>query len=223
MFCIIPARGNSKRIPKKNICELNGKPLLSYTIEAAKKFELFGDNIHVSSENDEILEVASKCGASPYWRDPKLSDDKTRYFDVVKDFLIAHDVKEEPFCVLLPTSPLRNEQDISSAYNIFYQNQDKADGVMSVSELNHLPFHSLVVQDKLIKPLDAHGQTLRRQDIRTYYRHDGSLIIAKTERFLECNDWWELNLVPYHTPKSRALDIDTPEDLELAEMILSKV
>ena len=219
MIAIIPCKGISKRIPKKNLRLLNGKPLVQYTIDVAKEFELFSDII-LSSESDEALTIASNSGISPFFRSETLSGDRTRYWEVCEEVLLSHNITDEPFAVLLPTSPFRTIEDLRKCYNLYFNNE--TDCVMSVSEVDHLPHHMLIVQNNELIPLNPDGINKRRQDVKPYYRHDGLVIVCNTSAFLKNREFYGLTTIPYSSPKERSLDIDNMLQWKVAETILNE-
>lgn len=124
-LAFIPARGGSKRIPRKNIIEFFGKPMLAYPIEAAKRSEMF-DVVHVSTDDDEIADVARRCGADVSFRRPaELSDDHTPLMPVMKWTLEEFARRGRSFedvCTLYPCAPLVDSLDIVGAYKVFRSN-----------------------------------------------------------------------------------------------------
>src|SRR5690606_36174846 len=141
ILVVIPARGGSKRLPRKNVLPLAGKPLICWTIEAAIDAKL-NARILVSSDDDEILTIATQYqvdGVIAYKRPEKLASDTASTIDVVKDaclFMLANGFQPETIILLQPTSPLRNSDDIQGAINLYYQNNIK-DTVVSVCEVEH--------------------------------------------------------------------------------------
>ncbi|MFC2091187.1 cytidylyltransferase domain-containing protein [Elusimicrobiota bacterium] len=221
--CIIPARGGSKRLEKKNIAKICGKPLLGYAIEAALGSGIF-DLVCVSSDDDEILEVAGHYGADlAIKRSDELSDDKAQVKDVciylLKDFLRqGRDYKE--FGLVLANNPLRRPDDIRAAYDIF--KKEDANCVMSLAAYSHPPQTAVYVENEYIKPFYGIQYMKQAQLLKTLYHHDGLIIIAKTEVFLKEGELYCSGVVPYFTQPERVLDIDTQTDLEWAEFLMQR-
>jgi len=118
VIAIIPARGGSKRVKKKNLYPLLGKPLIAYAIDVAKFSGIFNE-IYVNSEDEEILNIAQKYGAAPYKRPLELATDKTFLIEVIKVMINKLQLHSCTIGILLPTAPLRTKEDILNAYKIF--------------------------------------------------------------------------------------------------------
>ncbi|KKR58818.1 MAG: N-acylneuraminate cytidylyltransferase [Candidatus Curtissbacteria bacterium GW2011_GWA1_40_47] len=220
-LCIIPARGGSKRFPKKNMALLNGKPLVDYAIEVALASKIFS-RVCVSSEDQEILDIAKSYNpdfAMP--RPQRLARDKSRIPQVCKyvlDELLKLGEKYEEFAILLPTSPLRTTTDIVKSFKIFKGNG--ANCVMSVTPFSHPPQRALSVENGLVKPYFGNQFMKQAQELAQLYRHDGTVIFIKTEVFLANNDYYVENTLPYYVPLERAVDVDNLLDLKFAEFLM---
>ena len=222
-LCIIPARGGSKRLPRKNIALLAGKPLLVYAIEAALESGVF-DQVCVSSEDDEILEVARAHGAqlAPK-RPPELATDTTQVRHVcayLLEYFAAQGRVFTEFGVVLTTNPFRTAQDIKAAYEIF--KHENANYVMSLVPYSHPPQRAVWVPHRYVEPYFGLQYMKQAQLLDTLYRHDGSIIFAKSEAFLREREFYGTKVVPYFIPVERSVDIDNPLDLAWAEFLLSR-
>ena len=220
--CIIPARGGSKRFPRKNVAILAGKPLLAYAVEAAVESEVF-DMVCVSSEDREILDVARKYGATAIEREEELATDQAQVRHVCASLLesfIANGRHYESFAVLLVTNPLRNAQDIRDAYNIF--KLDRGNYVMSMVPFSHPPQRALCEKDGYLEPYFGLKYMKQTQLLDPLYRHDGSVIFGKTGVFLREREFYGSKVVPFYIPIDRSVDIDSPNDLLLAEFLLAR-
>ena len=223
-LAIIPARGGSKRLPNKNILNLNGKPLIAWTIEAALKSRYI-DKIVVSSDSDKILKVARSyknilCLKRPY----HLATDTAKTTDVVKHALENVKEKYDYIILLQPTSPLRTEKHIDEA--IEFLDRKNADAVVSVCEMEHSPLWSNTLPEDLsMKNFlreDIKGK--RSQDLPKYYRLNGAIYICKTDRFLEENTFFiKDNIYAYVMDKMSSVDIDDEFDFGLAESIIKSL
>ncbi len=221
-LCIIPARGGSKRFPRKNVTPLAGKPLLAYTVETALESDIF-DQVCVSSEDDEILEVARTYGATlALKRPPELATDTAQVRHVcaylLEDFATRGQIYAE-FAVLLVTSPFRTVQDIKAAYDIF--KREDANYVMSLTPYSHPPQRAVWNPKGYIEPYFGLQHMKQTQLLDTLYRHDGAIILAKSETFLKEREFYGTKVVPYFIPVERSIDIDSPLDLAWAEFLLS--
>jgi len=225
-LCIIPARGGSKRLKRKNIKLLAGKPLLLYSIDSAIKSEIF-NKICVSSEDDEILEIARKYKKNDkvlaLKRPVELSADYIQVKSVCKyilEYFLNKGMKYITFGLLIPTSPLRNEEDIKEAYKIFKERN--AECVMSVVPFYHPPQRAVWIKNKYIEPYFGLKYMKQTQKLDKLYRHDGSVIFCKSDLFLKKEGFYINKILPYFTPEERAVDIDSDLDLKWAEFLLSK-
>jgi CMP-N,N'-diacetyllegionaminic acid synthase len=221
---IVPARGGSKSIPRKNVQPFLGKPLVAWTIEAALQSRCLVRTI-VSTDDPEIAHVAQEWGAEvPFVRPPELAQDDTPGVVPILHALEWLEANEhyEPDMVmcLQPTSPLRTAQDIRAAIQLHLAK--KADGVVSVTPVEHHPYW--------MKRLDAEGRmrdfvtsnppVWRRQDLPPAYCLNGAIYLAGRDVLLTRNSWYTENTFAYIMPPERSLDIDTPWQWHLAEAIL---
>lgn len=220
-IAIIPARGGSKRLVRKNIVLLAGKPLLSYAIESALKSNIF-DKVCVSSEDDKILEIArTYTGILCLKRPPELATDTASVREVCAYLLEDFDSQGEPydeFAILLVTNPLRLSEDICAACEIL-----KHPGINAVTSLvpfTHPPQRSVKIVDGLVKPFLDLSYMTQTQNLEQLYRHDGSVYFAKVDIFLKERVQYGSGLAPYFIPPERSVDIDSMLDLEWAEFLL---
>lgn len=211
---LIPARGGSKGIPRKNIQELGGKPLIAWTIEAALKSDSIR-RVIVSTDDEEIAEVAKQYGAEvPALRPPKLAEDDTPSIEVIHHAL-ENWTDCDALILLQPTSPFRNEQHIKEAIELFKKNTGCY--VVSVHE-NDQPLEWMFCQDQnnLLHPI-IENQVHRRQLAEILYILNGAIYIGKREIF---RDVEKKSKIPYILEQKYALDIDTIIDLKYAQFIL---
>lgn len=215
-FCIIPARGGSKRFPRKNITPLQGKPLLAWTIGPAMESGLF-DAIWVSSEDEEILAVAESCGASPLRRAPALGGDKVALEPVCReavDLVRSQDPDLTDLYLMLPTSPFRTVANIRASWRAFIESG--ADALMSIIPYPHPPQWAMTLrEDRRLAPHDWDGYYTERQDLRPLYRHDGAYFISNIDRFLETGLLMGPETVAFPTGGMESVDIDEPMDLAI--------
>jgi len=222
-LALIPARGGSKGLKDKNIRQLNNKPLLAYTIEAAKESRIF-DRIIVSTDSEKIAAVALKYGAEvPFMRPKELATDTASSMDVLIytiELLQESNDKYDYVALLQPTSPLRTSQDIVGAVNLLIEKN--ANSVVSVCKVEHSPLWSNTLPEDLslkdfIRP---EIRNLRRQDLPIFYRLNGAIYIVKVSYILESKDFFGQESYAYIMPVNRSVDIDTELDLVLAEVLL---
>lgn len=223
---LIPARGGSKRLPRKNVKLLCNKPLIAWSIEVAKASK-FVDQIIVSTDDLEIKEVSEKYGAKvPFLRPEFLSNDMASSFDVIKHAIHFLNIENENHLLILlqPTSPLRTVEELDQALNFFIERS--ASGVVSVSEAEHSPLWSNVLPDNcemsdFIRP-EVKGK--RSQDLPKFYRLNGSIYIYKASELIAKNSiFYDETVFAYETSKCTSVDIDTELDFIIAETLMKHV
>lgn len=222
-LCIIPARGGSKRLPRKNLALLAGKPLVAYAIEAARESGVF-DTVCVSSEDEEMLAAARAYGA-----DLALQRPEALAADTVPVKAVCAHVLEQlatagrsyaAFAVLLTTNPLRTAGDIRQAYSQF--RRTAANYCMSVVPYAHPPQRAVWAPKGYVRPYFGLRHMQQAQRLEVLYRHDGSVIFAKTDVFLKERVFYGTKVTPYVMAPERSVDIDSPLDLAWAEFLMAR-
>jgi len=221
-LAIIPARGGSKRLPRKNILALNGKPLIAWTIDAALKSRYL-DKVVVTSDDDEILEIAKQYGSQIIKRPEEFSNDTATSFSAVKHTLEQYEPYD--YIVLLqPTSPLRTEEDIDRSIEFLFEKEGNA--VISVCETDHSPLwtNTLPENNSMENFLCDEIKNSRSQDLETYYRLNGAIYICKTENLLQEESFFlEEKTFAYVMNRENSVDIDEELDFKLVEIIINKI
>lgn len=223
VLAIIPARGGSKGIPKKNIKAVSGKPMITYTIEAAKECEYI-DKVIVSTDDEEIAEISMRAGAIvPFLRPDELATDEAKTIDVVMHAIEFYERKAERYDIIVllqPTSPLRTGEDIQKALEYFERKGGKS--LVSVSEVNENPIlmRQFGENNEMVKLMDENS-SVRRQDMKKYYRINGAIYINSMAELNE-NTSFNDNEMGYVLTKEHGIDIDNPEDVVVAEYYLSQ-
>jgi CMP-N-acetylneuraminic acid synthetase len=227
---VIPARGGSKSIPRKNIARLAGRPLLTYTCEAALGSR-FLSKVVLSTDDEEIAELGRQCGVEvPFLRPSELSRDDSSSLKVAQHavrWLMMHAGWQADVVVLLqPTSPLRQSHHIDEAIDCFAE--PDVDSVVSVTQVPHRysPYAIMRLQDGNLQdfwkeplPFDR----FRRQDVPALYARNGPAVLAcQREVLLGSNSFYGKKVVPYYMNEEDSIDIDTLFDLQLAEWLISK-
>ena len=217
-LAIIPARGGSKRLPKKNALDLNGKPLIEWSIEAGLKSKYI-DKVVVTSDDAEILGIAESSGVSVINRPVELASDTSTTFDAIKHTI--NNVNNYNYIVLLqPTSPLRTAQHIDEAIEILFERS--ADAVVSVCEVDHSPLWSntLPNNDNMSNFIRNDVLNKRSQDLEVYYRLNGAIYICDVNRLLQEERFLlKENIFAYKMDKSVSIDIDEEIDLKIAQAL----
>ncbi|HEG43165.1 MAG TPA: acylneuraminate cytidylyltransferase family protein [Phycisphaerales bacterium] len=225
--CLIPARGGSKRIPRKNILPLAGKPLIAYTIEAAVNSGVF-DDVVISSDNDEILAIGESFGAIGDRRPVELSGDKIRFVQVIEEYLLRNENegKYQNVAGLLPTCPFRTVEDLRNAFELFNeQNEDEC--VISVTEYDFPTQLALAFEhdSQRLHMLehDSYNRTTRSQDISKTYHPNGAIYLSTVEGFLREKTFFTYPLIGYVMTAEHSFDIDYPYQFRIAEFMMKEV
>ena len=222
IIAIIPARGGSKGIPRKNIRLLAGKPLIAYSIESALKSKYI-DKVIVSTEDEEIAEISKLYGADVIKRPINLAGDDILTIDVIFHVLDSLENKKyNPDVVVLlqPTSPLRNTKDIDEAVKLFLENN--CESLVSVCEMKHI-YWSFRIQGKYLESLFGEDYLKkRRQDLDRIYIPNGAIYISTPKILHKYKSFYCKKMIPYIMPIEKSIDIDNEMDLEFAEFLLRK-
>ena len=209
---IIPARGGSKRIPRKNLAPIGGKPILAHVIQAALRSNVF-EQIVVSSDDDEILTVSQQAGALPYKRPAALADDLTHVGPVVEDTIAALKIQANSICLLFATALLLHARHLHQALELLQDGQVAS--VLSITEFDSPIQRAYEINDSgEIQMALPEYFNWRSQDLPKRYRDAGMF------------SWWKTSPTGQQRrglliPKTESVDIDTPEDLLLAEALFA--
>lgn len=222
ILALIPARGGSKGIKEKNIFNLNGKPLIAYSITASLASKYIDATV-VSTDSLKIADVAKAYGAFvPFMRPAELASDRAKTIDVVLHAVKTLAVGWEKFDVLVllqPTQPLRTADDIDSAIELFYQKGKR--GLASISLVED---HPLLIRkidaDGRMQPLLNESSTCRRQDMERYYKINGCIYINSVSE-LSADTSFNDNQVPFVMEREHSVDIDEMKDIYMAEYYLN--
>lgn len=224
VLAIIPARGGSKGVKDKNIISLNGKPLISYTIDAAKKSKYI-DDIVLSTDSQRIADVAIKYGAKvPFFRPAELATDRSKTIDCVLhaiNYLRNEGRFFDTLILLQPTSPLRSKEDIDCALEEYVKN-----GYKSLASISQVKEHPILIrcinENGELNSLLNENSTVRRQDLPIYYRINGSIYINDIDEINELTSFND-NIIPFIMDPSHSIDIDDPIDLIITDYLLRKI
>lgn len=222
-LAVIPARGGSKGVPKKNIRLLNGKPLIAYTIEAALESGIF-DNVIVSTDSEDIADISRKYGATvPFIRPDNLSGDLVSSDDVILHAIEYYEQLGDNYkyvCKLQPTSPLRTSKHIQEAYDIL--KQQNSNYVVSVCECEHSPQWSGTIDEdmRLDNFIKDDFKRACRQQIEKYYRLNGAIYFGNIKQFKADKTFLGNNSLAYIMSTEESVDIDNELDFKIAEIIM---
>ncbi|MBQ6888378.1 MAG: pseudaminic acid cytidylyltransferase [Lachnospiraceae bacterium] len=219
-LAIITARGGSKRIPRKNIKEFCGKPIVAYSIEAAKQAGVF-DEIMVSTDDEEIAEVGRQYGADiPFFRSSGTSDDFATTADVLLEVLEEYEKRGKKFthiCCIYPTAPFVTAQNLKQAMEQLTAKQ--ADSVMPVVRFSFPPQRSVIVgANGNLTPKWEEYMNCRSQDLEPFYHDCGQFYCLNVESFQKEQKMIMNHTLPLFMDEMQVQDIDTEEDWRIAEM-----
>ncbi len=223
VLAVITARKGSKGIPRKNIIDICGKPMICYTVEAALECRYI-DEVMVTTDCEEIAGICRESGAKvPFLRREELSTDEATSIDVVVDVVEFYREKlgkcYDIVMLLQPTSPLRDGKDIEKALELYMEH-----GMKSLASVNEVLDHPILIreiQKGSIKRIIDTKSDIRRQDMPMYYRVNGAIYINRVEEItseLSFND----NEIGYVMERSHSVDIDSYIDLELARILVKE-
>lgn len=225
ILAIIPARAGSKRLPNKNILPLAGKPLIAWSIDAAKNSRYI-DDVVASTDSEQIMAIAGAHGAEvPFRRPDALAGDTAS-----SNAVMLHAIEElqknqrhyDIVVLLQPTSPLRRTTDIDAALEMFVAKQ--AQGVISVCECEHSPLwaNTLPEDESLEHFIPEHVRGMRSQDLPTYYRFNGALYLFSVEAFIaQKGIFYTPGVFAYVMEPRLSVDIDSMLDFKLAECLVA--
>ena len=222
VLAIIPARGGSKGIPRKNIKLLVGKPLIAWTIEAAKKSKYI-DRLILSSEDEEIIKIAKEWGCEvPFIRPKELATDETPGIEPVIHAINTLNKKYDYVCLLQPTSPLRKVGDVDSCIEKCVS--ANAFSSVSVTEVDKHPYWMYKLStNSTLKPLFPKKSLLtRRQELPSIYMPNGAIYFANIDHLTKTKSFFTEGTIAYIMKSINSLDIDSPLDFELCASFLSK-
>jgi len=222
ILCIIPARGNSKGLPGKNVLNFSGKPLIAWSIEEAISSNIF-DSVIVNTDDERIAQVAEKYGAEiPFMRPKELGMDRVSLMDVllyVLNKLISNGVSYDISVLLQPTSPLRLTDDIRNAVDMLFQYD--ADAIVSVCKTEHTPLwiNTLPPNGCMKDFLRKDILNKNRQELPIYYRLNGSIYASSVDFLRTKKTFYGEKTYAYIMPRERSIDIDTLLDFQIAEFL----
>lgn len=217
-LAIITARGGSKRIPRKNIKEFCGKPILCYSVEAALQSEMFQE-VMVSTDDEEIAEIARKAGAVvPFMRSGDTANDYASTDEVIMEVLQEYEKRGQhfdSFCCIYPTAPFITPELLKQAMELLQE----ADSVLPVTPFSYPPQRGWILnKEGYVERQFPEYATARSQDLEKIYHDCGQFYACRTIPFMEAKTTDVEKMVPLIIPETRVQDIDTLEDWEIAEI-----
>jgi len=221
-IALIPARGGSKRIPKKNIKIFFGKPIIAWSIELAFKSGCF-DKVIVSTDDKEIAEIANFYGAeTPFMRSKELSDDHTVLSSVISDAIQKLNLDINYLCAILPTAPLIQVEDIQDALKQLLS-QPNFDFAFTVTDFGFPIQRALRIDDGQVSMFEPHHMNTRSQDLERAWHDAGQFYWGKATSWLEGEPVFGSKSIPIKLPRFRVQDIDSIDDWSRAEYIFKLI
>jgi CMP-N,N'-diacetyllegionaminic acid synthase len=222
ILALVPARGGSKGVPRKNIRVIGGKPMIAWTIEAARASRYI-DQLVLSSDDPAIMDIAIECGCEvPFVRPAELASDQADAMSVIRHAIDTLPERFDYVVLLQPTSPMRRTQDIDAAIERCVASG--APACVSICEAEKSPFWMLELDAKgIVHPLFPADQIPhRRQDARAVFALNGAVYVARTDHLRLGGTFLAPGAIGYPMPKERSLDVDTELDLAIADFLLQR-
>ena len=218
-IAIITARGGSKRIPRKNIKEFCGKPILAYSIEAALASGIF-DTVMVSTDDEEIARIAGEFGAEvPIYRSDKTANDFASTADVIAEVISEYEKRGEQFdafCCIYPTAPFLTGERLKEAAALLEEKE--ADGVVPVVRFGFPPQRCVIMKEGFLEFKWPENRLARSQDLEPFYHDAGQFYFLKTDSFKEQKQMFPAKTVPLVLEELEVQDIDNEVDWKMAEV-----
>lgn len=218
-IAVITARGGSKRIPRKNIKEFCGKPIIAYSIEAAIESGIF-DTVMVSTDDEEIAEVAKRYGAEvPFYRSEKTSGDFATTNDVLLEVIDEYEKRGQSFdvlCCIYPTAPFITAAKLMDGIKLL--TDSGADTLIPVVDFSYPPQRAMHIVDGKLEFMYPENLNARSQDLEKHYHDVGQFYFAKVEKYKETKNLMRGNIAPMVLSELEVQDIDNQIDWQMAEL-----
>ena len=218
-LAIITARGGSKRIPRKNIKEFCGKPIIYYSIKAALESGIFSE-VMVSTDDQEIADYALQCGAKvPFMRSAATANDYATTAEVLLEVLAEYKIRGREFdisCCIYPTAPFITAEKLKISYKKLVEKQ--ADSILPVVRFSFPPQRAFVIENSKLCYKWPENRNTRSQDLEPFFHDSGQFYMFSVSRFLETKSLIMENTLPYEVSELEVQDIDNIEDWKLAEI-----
>ena len=218
-LAIITARGGSKRIPRKNIKDFCGKPIIYYSIKAAVESGIFSE-VMVSTDDQEIADYALQCGAKvPFMRSAATANDYATTAEVLLEVLAEYKIQGREFdvaCCIYPTAPFITAEKLKISYKKLLEKQ--ADSILPVVRFSFPPQRAFVIENSKLCYKWPENRNTRSQDLEPFFQDSGQFYMFRVSRFLETKSLIMENTLPYEVSELEMQDIDNIEDWKLAEI-----
>ena len=218
-LAIITARGGSKRIPRKNIKEFCGKPIIYYSIKAALESGIFSE-VMVSTDDQEIADYALQCGAKvPFMRSAATANDYATTAEVLLEVLAEYKIRGREFdisCCIYPTAPFITAEKLKISYKKLVEKQ--ADSILPVVRFSFPPQRAFIIKNSKLCYKWPENRNTRSQDLEPFFHDSGQFYMFRVNRFLEIKNLIMENTLSYEVSELEVQDIDNIEDWKLAEI-----
>ena len=218
-LALITARGGSKRIPRKNIKDFNGKPIIAYSIEAALGSGVF-DEVMVSTDDEEIAEISRSYGAQvPFLRSEKTSNDYATTSDVINEVISEYEKRGKRFDIITciyPTAPFITADKLKKAVEDLEKSD--ADTLIPVVRFSYPPQRAMEIHDGKLVFRQPENLKARSQDLTPHFHDAGQFYVTRTESFLKTNNLLMGSIIPLELSELEVQDIDNEVDWKLAEL-----
>ncbi|WP_349360301.1 pseudaminic acid cytidylyltransferase [Stappia sp.] len=217
---IIPARGGSKRIPDKNIIDMMGRPMLSWPITSALESSVF-TRVLVSTDSERIADAAVAAGAEvPGLRPAEISDDLSTLDAVIRHAITAYDIADEWVCVIYATAVLLRPETLARAHDAALSAPAGADFVMSLLPFPHPIQRAVALEEGQVRMLDQRNTRIRTQDLEMRYHDAAQFVFGRRDAWLAGRTVWDSTTRGIVLTPDEAVDIDTPDSLNMVEALL---
>lgn len=224
VLAIITARGGSKRIPRKNIKDFCGKPIMAYSVEAAVNSGAF-DTVMISTEDEEIASIGQKYGAEvPFYRSEETASDFATTTDVLMEVLDEYEKRGMHFdiaCCIYPTAPFVTAKRLKEAVDTL--SSSDADTLIPVVSFSYPPQRAMVIEDGILTFKYPENLSVRSQDLEKHYHDAGQFYVFRTDAFKKNRNLMVGNILPLVLGEMEVQDIDTEEDWQMAELKYSMI
>ena len=220
---LIMARGGSKGLPRKNLRQVGGKPMIAWTVEAGKHSQCI-DRLILSSEDDEIIDTARQFECEiPFVRPKNLATDESSPLEVIRHTIESLPEKYDYLVLLQPTSPLRIASDIDRCVELCYQK--KAPACVTITESEKTPYWMYELQEghRMHPVMSGTERVVRRQDLPKTYTLNGAVFVARFDWIINQNDFLGPDTIGCEMPRVRSIDIDSETDLIVANALLKEM
>lgn len=220
-FALIPARGGSKRIPRKNVVDIGGRPMIEWTIQTALKADVFSE-VRVTTDCPDIAQVSRAAGAQvPHLRDAHVSDDYATLDAVIRHEIVASDVTDEWICLIYATAILLRSETLRRAHTLAMSASSKTDFIMGLCPYPHPPQRAVRLgAEQYVAMVAPENAMTRTQDLEPLYHDAAQFVFGRRNAWMDGRTAWNSPTQGVVLSAHEAIDIDDPDDLPIATALL---